>query len=438
MAELRDLPKVDQLARDPALSAFPERLRVEAARRAVDEMRQSLLEGNQVDIEASAELAGTYAQKMTEGTLRSAINMSGVILHTGLGRARLAPSVAEEIARVAVGHSYLELDDESGLRGNRQDHVRDLLISLTGAEEAMVVNNAAAALVLALRTLAEGRDVLLSRGQMVEIGGSFRVPEIVKQSGCRLVEVGCTNKTHLSDYAISSDTGAILVCHRSNFEIVGFTSEPTLGELKTLGAPVVDDMGTGCMVDLSRFGLPKTKTLADSIRQGADVAIGSGDKLLGGPQAGLIVGKQEIIEQMRMHPLARALRVDKLTIAGLAATLRLYASGEELAIPTMRYLARTQADVRGLAEGMAQAIGSAAFTEESECEIGGGSGPGMVVPSCRVGIRTAEPTVLAQRLRVSMPGVIGRIERNIYWLDPRTADNEEVSIVTELVKSCLN
>jgi L-seryl-tRNA(Ser) seleniumtransferase len=438
MAELRDLPKVDELARDPALASYPERLRVEAARRAVDQMRRSLLDGSDVEIADSPQLALSCAKQMSEGTLRTAINMSGVILHTGLGRARLAPSVAEEIARVAADHGYLELDDETGHRGNRQDHVRELLISLTGAEDAMVVNNAAAALVLALRTLAEGRDVLLSRGQMVEIGGSFRVPEIVKQSGCRLVEVGCTNKTHLSDYAVGEDTGAILVCHRSNFEIIGFTSEPTVPELKTLGVSVVDDMGTGCIVDLARFELPKTKTLAESISQGADVAIGSGDKLLGGPQAGLIVGRREVIEQMRKHPLARALRVDKLTIAGLAATLRLYVNGQEHEIPTLRYLARSQAEVKNLAERLAKAIGSEAFVEEGVCEIGGGSGPGMVVPSFRIGIRTQEPDELAKKLRMSRPGVVGRIERDIYWLDPRTTEDEEVSMVAEVVKSCLS
>lgn len=438
MPELRDLPKVDDLARDPALSVFPVRLRVEAARRAVDQLRQSLLQGDAVNLSDTVGLAVTHAQEMSASTLRSAINMSGVILHTGLGRARLAPAVAEEIARVAGEHSYLEFDDESGQRGDRQDHLRDLLVSLTGAEDAMVVNNAAAALVLTLRTLAEGREVLLSRGQMVEIGGSFRVPEIVKQSGCRLIEVGCTNKTHLSDYTVRAETGAILVCHRSNFEIIGFTSEPTVADLKALGVPVVDDMGTGCLVDLAQFGLPSTKTMRDSIAQGADIAIGSGDKLLGGPQAGIIVGKRDLIAQMRKHPLARALRVDKLAVAGLSATLRLYANGQELEIPTLRYLARSQAEVRGLAERLAASVGPSAFVEDGECEFGGGSGPGMAVPSSRVGIRGQEPSALAKKLRVSTPGVVGRIEHDTYWLDPRTAEDDEISIVAELVKSCLS
>ncbi|MBC8066267.1 MAG: L-seryl-tRNA(Sec) selenium transferase, partial [Chlorobia bacterium] len=375
MEKLRDLPKVDELSRDPGLSEFPERIRVEAARAAIDHMRQSMLGGVHVDISRSAQVANLKAHDMMASNLRAAINMSGVILHTGLGRARLAPSVAEEISRVARDHAYLEFDVEEGSRGDRQSHVRDLLVQLTGAEDALVVNNAAAALVLALRTLAEGKNVLLSRGQMVEIGGSFRVPEIVKQSNCHLVEVGCTNKTHLPDYVVDADTGAILVCHRSNFEIVGFASEPSISELSALGVPLVDDMGTGCLVDLARFGLPKTKTLSDSVREGAHVAIGSGDKLLGGPQAGIIVGRRDLIQRMKNHPLARALRVDKLTLAGLSPTLRLYLAGRELEIPTMRYLSRTPAEVRKLARRLANAIGPTAYVEASESQVGGGSGP---------------------------------------------------------------
>lgn len=438
MEKLSDLPKVDDLSRHPGLSEFPERIRVRAARAAIDEMRRSMLDGAKVDVGQSAELAALKAKDMMKSSLQSAINMSGVILHTGLGRARMARSVADEIERVARDHSYLELDEEEGLRGDRQVHVRDFLMQLTGAEDALVVNNAAAALVLALRTLAEAKNVLLSRGQMVEIGGSFRVPEIVKQSNCHLVEVGCTNKTHLADYEVDAETGAILVCHRSNFEIVGFTSEPSISELSSLGVPLVDDMGTGCLVDLGRFGLPNTRTMGDSIREGAHLAIGSGDKLLGGPQAGIIVGRSDLIQRMKGHPLARALRVDKLTLAGLSATLRLYVSGQDKEIPTLHYLSRTSEEVRRLAQELAKEIGPASVMEASESQIGGGSGPGMVLPSHRVGVQSADPESLAKRLRKSSPGLVGRIERGVFWLDPRTAEPNEIQFAAQLVKSCLN
>lgn len=437
MAEPRDLPKVDVLANSPELAAFSQSVRTAAARQAVDTARREILEGRDVDVSNLGGSAASIALKLSSGTLPIVINMSGVVLHTGLGRARLASSVADAIREAAEDHCAVEFDLQSGNRGDRQTHVRDLLCHLTGAEDAMVVNNAAAALVLVLRALAFEKDVLLSRGQMVEIGGSFRVPDIVRESGCRLVEVGTTNRTHLSDYRVGQNTGTILVCHRSNFEVVGFVSEPTVEELARLGVSVVDDMGTGCFVDLSRFGLAKTKTMADSIRAGAHVAIGSGDKLLGGPQAGLIVGSRELIQVVRQHPLARAVRVDKLTLAGLRATLALYAEGREIEIPTLKYLARTPDEVRTLAEDLARSIGKHATVESSVCEIGGGSGPGTEVPSYRVGIQTSDPDDLALRLRLSSPGVIGRIERNTFWLDPRTAESQEVDKTGLIVRECL-
>ena len=363
--------------------------------------------------------------------------MSGVVLHTGLGRSRLAPAVAEAIRAAAEDHCSVEFDLDTGGRGDRQLHVREMLCHLTGAEDAMVVNNAAAALVLSLRALACEKEVLLSRGQMVEIGGSFRVPDIVRESGCRLVEVGTTNRTHLKDYKVGPQTGAILICHRSNFEVVGFVSEPTLAELAGLGVPVVDDMGTGCLVNLQKFGLTPTKTMSDSIRDGASLAIGSGDKLLGGPQAGIVVGKRELVQQIKGHPLARAVRVDKLTLAGLRATLALYTSGRELEIPTIKYLARSLEEVKLLAEALAGAIGSRARVEPSVCEIGGGSGPGTEVASYRVGIEVSSPDDFARMLRQSTPAVIGRIEKGTFWLDPRTAEPQEVDKTAILVRECL-
>lgn len=412
-------------------------MRTAAARWAIDAMRAEMQADRVVDTSGAGALAASYARSLTKDRLDPAVNLSGVILHTGLGRARLAPSVAEAIRSAAEDHCALEFDLESGTRGDRQEIVRDILCHLTGAEDAFVVNNAAAAVVLTLRALAFDREVLLSRGQMVEIGGSFRVPDIVKESGCRLVEIGTTNRTHLRDYRVGKETGAILVCHRSNFEIVGFVTEPSIGDLAGLGVPLVDDMGTGCLVDLSTFGLAKTKTLADSIREGAHVAIGSGDKLLGGPQAGLIVGRRELIGQIKAQPLARALRIDKLTLSGLRATLALYASGRASEIPTIRYLSRPIEEVRELADRLSEGIGASAFVEPSKCEIGGGSGVGAEISSFRVGVRTPNPEKLAQKLRLSHPAIIGRIEQGVFWMDPRTAETQEVDKTVAIVRECL-
>src|ERR1044072_6684361 len=287
--DLRSLPSVDALSQSPVLAEFPERIRVRAARMAIEAARALVRNGREADVEG---LAFERAKDLSGRSLRSAINLSGVILHTGLGRARLAREASEHIRAVAESHALVEFDPEDGKRGNRQDHVRDMLMCLTGAEDAHVVNNAGGAGLLALRALAGSREVVLSRGEMVEIGGAFRMPDVVRESGCNLREVGCTNKTHLSDYqeALGPNTGAVLRCHASNFKIVGFTSQPSLEELASLarecGAPCVDDMGTGCILDLTAFGLEKLPTMQESLKSGADVVIGSGDKLLGGAQAG--------------------------------------------------------------------------------------------------------------------------------------------------------
>jgi len=437
MAEPRDLPKVDVLASAPELEGFSPQVRIEAARRAVDSIRQEILSGKDADLSTAPTRAVRLALELAAGPIPPIINMSGIVLHTGLGRARMAPSVADAIRDAAVAHYPVEFDLEIGQRGDRQSLVRDLLCRLTGAEDALVVNNAAAAIVLSLRALAGDREVLLSRGQMVEIGGSFRVPDIVRESGCRLVEVGTTNRTHLRDYAVGPGTGAILVCHRSNFEVVGFVAEPSIEELARLGFPVVDDMGTGCFVNLERFGLAKTKTMADSIKAGAHLAIGSGDKLLGGPQAGLIVGRSELVQRIKSHPLARAMRADKLALAGLRATLSLYANGQELEIPTLKYLSRSPTEVEQLAKVLADAIGPKASVEPSVCEIGGGSGPGTEVPSYRVGIATDNPDQIARMLRISTPAIVGRIEKGTFWLDPRTAETQEVDKTGPIVRECL-
>ncbi len=435
MSELRNVPKIDSLLGAPALKGFPRPVQVAAARSAVAEMRRALRKGaksDSFDVEAAALSA---ARTLSAHSLKGAINMSGVILHTGLGRARLAPSVVEKVQGVASSHSMLEIEEGMGTRGDRQVHVTGLLKDLTGAEDALVVNNAAAGVVLALAALAQGREVILSRGQMVEIGGSFRMPDIVGASGCVLVEVGCTNKTRLRDYsaAITELSAAFLRCHPSNFKIIGFTEEPSLKDLAILahekGLLCIDDMGSGCLVDTTQFDLPKEATIQESLRANPDVVIASGDKMLGGPQAGLILGKKDAIQTIKSHPLARALRVDKLTLTALQATLQLYREGRELEIPTLKYLARTVAQVRVLAEQLVNAYPGKAETRACLTEVGGGSVPGTGVPSFAAVLMGARPDEICGALRSSNPPVIGRIQEGAVWLDPRTAEESEVLAV---------
>ncbi len=435
--QLRDLPKVDELAGTDELAGFEPAVRVACARTVIERFRRAILAGKKVQVGDLPTIAREEAERFSEPSLPGVINMSGTILHTGLGRARLAEAAVQAIQQAARDHVAVELDLDSSARGDRQEHVSDLLKLLTGAEDAIVVNNGAAALVLALRTLADGKNVLLSRGQMVEIGGSFRVPDIVRESGCQLVEVGCTNKTHMADYKVDADTGAILVCHKSNYEVVGFASEPSISHLAALSPPVVHDMGTGCLVDLTQFGLGQTWTLADSIRAGAAIAIGSGDKLLGGPQAGLIVGKAAFLEKIRRHPLARAFRVDKLTLAGMRATLSLYVQGQYNQIPTLRYLSRPVSDVEKACGLLGRAIGEDAILEPAEAEIGGGSGAEAKVPSFRVGFGSRDAEEVAMAFRRMSPATLGRIQNGVFWLDPRTAEDAEVDKVAANIRECL-
>lgn len=424
MPDLRGVPKVDRLA--ASIVGHSERVRTQAAREAVVEMREGIRRGEAAfDAEARAQ---AIADEFARISLRTVINMTGVVLHTGLGRARLHAEAAEAARRAASDHSALEFDLPTGERGDRQAHVRDLLTGLTGAEDALVVNNAAGATVLVLAALCAGEGVALSRGQMVEIGGSFRLPEIIAASGARLMEVGCTNRTRLSDYEAALDAGAtaILRCHPSNYRIVGFTAEPSRRELAALarsrGVLYLDDQGSGCLVDTTRFGLPRQETLPSAIAEGADVAFASADKLLGGPQAGIIAGKKELIQRCARHPLARALRADKMTLAALEATLRLYRDGREKEIPTVRYLFRSSDEVKGLAEkiGYGQVVAS-------QSEVGAGSAPGTSIPTWCVSL----PAHLAASLRQGEPAVVGRVAQDRLLLDPRTVEEREIPLIQE-------
>ncbi|HEY0866649.1 MAG TPA: L-seryl-tRNA(Sec) selenium transferase, partial [Fimbriimonas sp.] len=407
-----------------------------AARNAVERVRGLASEGVAPSLDQAVSLARQEAELISKPVLGPLINMSGVVCHTGLGRARLAE---EAVRSINHGYTALEFDLETGRRGDRQEHVRGLLRDLTGAEDALVVNNAAAALFLSLKALAEGREVVLSRGQMVGIGGSFRLPDIVRSSGCRLVEIGCTNQTNRSDYegALGDATAAILRCHPSNYSIVGFTTEVPAAEMadvaRAAGVLLIDDQGSGLILETTRFGMPRLPTVQDSLLAGADVVLASGDKLLGGPQAGLILGTGEAIAKIRRHPLARTVRVDKLTLSVLAATLRMYRDGREREVPTWRYLGRPLGEVLQGAERLRKAWSGEAVLDESVTEVGSGVPPGTGVPTWRVGLAASNPDELLASLRRSTVPIVGRIERDRVWLDPRTAEEDEIELACRVL-----
>lgn len=439
MADLKHLPKIDVLASSPSLEGYSQAVRTKAARAAVASLREEAKSGNGVDFGRAETLAVLEAARIGGSSMKRVLNATGVILHTGLGRARLPEAAAKRLYEVARSHTATEIDLFSGERGDRQDHVRDLLLELTGAEDALVVNNCAAAVFLTLTALCNGKEVILSRGEMVEIGGSFRMPDIVRQSGCTLVEIGCTNKTRLSDYskAITENTAAILRCHPSNYRIVGFTETPPSNRLKELaserGIAFIHDLGNGCPFDTIQFGLQKELTVQEAIAEGADVVTASGDKMLGGPQAGLILGRKSQVQSIAKHPLARAVRVDKLTLAALEATLQLHAEKSLDQVPVYRYLNKPSEEVKRDAQRIAKAYKSESTVEQGLTEVGGGSVPGTGILTWHVGLVAADPELLAKKLRTSDPAVLARIEKNRVWLDPRTLEKDEVAEVVRIV-----
>ena len=382
--------------------------------------------------------------------LRRVINGTGVIIHTNLGRSLLAPQALEQIQTVARNYSNLEFDLESGQRGSRYSHVVDLLMELTGAEAALVVNNNAAAVLLALNTLARGKEVIVSRGQLVEIGGSFRIPEVMTRSGAVLREVGATNKTHLKDYeaAVTDQTAMLLKVHTSNYRIVGFTSEVPLEDLVALGKshdlPVMEDLGSGSLIDVSLFGLEKEPTVGEVVRAGADVVTFSGDKLLGGPQAGIIVGRKKYIQALRSNPLNRALRIDKLTLAALEATLKLYRN-EEQAIRDIPTLAQLAIPLPGLHERakslyrLLKKISVPGLTLEimpTTSQVGGGALPLSYLNSYALAFASdrQSSSEMERRFRSFSPPIIGRIEKEHFLLDVRTLQKEDFPHIARCLK----
>ncbi|MBW3552456.1 MAG: L-seryl-tRNA(Sec) selenium transferase [Gemmatimonadetes bacterium] len=442
----RRIPPVDQLLDSPALEALIEewgRLRVTAALRAIQARLRTDLDGSATAPER-LEDPGWYAERAEEHlrmaarpSLRSVINATGVVLHTNLGRAPLAEA-AWRAAVQASGYAALEIDLESGGRGSRHDHCVDLLRELTGAEAALVVNNNAAAVVLAVNTLAAGMEVVVSRGELVEIGGSFRVPEIIERSGGTLREVGATNRTHPGDYeaALGPRTGAILRVHRSNFRVEGFTAEVSTPDLARIardaGVPLVNDAGSGLLLDLEPFGIEGEPTARQALEEGADVVTMSGDKLLGGPQAGILLGSAALVDRLRANPLSRALRPDKLTLAALAATLDLYRDPERArrAIPVLGMLTASPEGLRNRADTLAAALrqrGAEAMVAEGLSAVGGGALPGVELATTLVlidpGRAGAEAT--ARRLRLGEPAVVVRVRDDRLVVDPRTVQVRE-------------
>lgn len=450
---LRKLPAVGELINDPAIvylrSSYPRGLIVSALRRIIQDERARLLSPEyEGDYQFSRADLGRRVEavvaSLRAASLKPVINATGVVLHTNLGRAPLALEAIDAIHQVASSYCNLEIRLETGERGDRYIHVEDLVKQLTGAEAALVVNNNAGAVLLALNSLAAGREVIVSRGELVEIGGSFRMPDVMRASGARLKEVGTTNKTYLKDYeaAIGPETALLLKVHTSNFRIVGFTADVALEELKELGRrtglTVMHDLGSGCLVDLTRQGLPAEPTLQGSVASGADLVTVSGDKLLGGPQAGILAGRREYVEAARTNPLARALRVDKLTLAALEATLRLYLEEEPWArVPALRMLSMPLAEVEKRAEQLIAlvreggAVTLSLAIKEGYSQAGGGSLPGNGIPTKLVAITWAGQTAahLEQGLRQYDPPIVGRVHGEELLLDLRTVAEDEVPVV---------
>jgi L-seryl-tRNA(Ser) seleniumtransferase len=424
--ELRDLPSVDELARAPELARFGHSAAVGAARTAIECAREEIRAG--VDPGHLVERALAKLTAAGSPRLRRVLNATGVVLHTNLGRAPLAPSVLARVAEVAGGYSNLEYDLHEGRRGARHDHLAGLLRRLTGAEAALVVNNNAAAVLLALAALADGSEVLVSRGELIEIGDGFRIPDVLARSGARLVEVGTTNRTRARDYeeAVGPETGLILRVHQSNFRVVGFTERPALGELARIatraGLPLVDDLGSGALLPSNSVLLGDEPSARDALAEGADLVCFSGDKLLGGPQAGVIAGRSDLVERLRLHPLQRALRIDKLSLAALEGTLALYLDPERALaeVPVLRLLREPAEAVRARAERLAAAVGGE--VEETSARVGGGALPLVELDSFACAVEEA----LAVPLRQGEPPVIAVVRDGRTLLDCRALTDTEV------------
>jgi L-seryl-tRNA(Ser) seleniumtransferase len=446
MTSLHQLPAIDTLLRsgEKLVALYGHDQTVRALRRVVEAARQAALSGQPVPPESHLlASAAELLARASRPTLRPVINATGVIIHTNLGRAPLSDEALDAMRAAGSGYSTLEYELEPGARGKRDRHIERILLDVTGAQAGMVVNNNASGVLLALLALAQGREVIISRGQLIEIGGAFRIPDVMAQSSAIMVEVGTTNRTHLHDYAsaITENTAAIVRAHASNFRVIGFTEFVPLAELSQLaharGLIVLDDIGSGALLDTARFGLAHEPMAQESLADGADLVMFSGDKLLGGPQAGIIIGRADLIDTLKQHPLARAVRADKLCLSGLSATLEHYRRGEVLdKVPVWRMISTPPETIRARAEAWAAAVGGDVIASEST--VGGGSLPGETLPTWALSPRVGQPNSAAALLRRHDPPVIARVTADRLLLDPRTVlpgeDESLIHALKELVE----
>ena len=462
---LRKIPSVDEILSRPEmvdlLKIHPRHVVVEAIRKGLGRLREEILQKEELheseDTLFSFENLSSIFQKeidlQIQPRLRRVINATGVVIHTNLGRAPLHPSAIEHLIEVSKTYSNLEYDLDRGERGSRTFHVEEILCRLSGAESALVVNNNAGAVLLVLNSLAEGKEVIVSRGELVEIGGAFRIPDVMKRSGALLKEVGTTNRTHFNDYqkAIGPETALLLKVHTSNFRVMGFTSEVSLQDLVQLGKeyqlPVVDDLGSGCLIDLTRYGLEKEPTVQEMIKTGVDAVTISGDKLLGGPQAGIILGKKKVLDLFKINPLTRALRIDKLTLAALESTLLLYFDEKKAMeeIPTLRMLSLDTKRLKNRGKRLLKRLSGVtnkkmAFTlKEDVSQVGGGALPLQELPTLVVAIKPLEVSVnsLEENLRKGEPPIVCRISKEELILDMRTVFDEEIPMLAAGIEKAL-
>lgn len=457
---LKELPSVDEALRsrhgEKWLSAFPRRYVLQAIRETIERARRLIIEGetpSELSIDALAPEIEAGVKRLSAYSLIPLINATGVVVHTNLGRSVLSKKSVRNVMITASSYSNLEYDLTSGKRGKRYTHLKRLIKDITSAEGALAVNNNAGAVLVCLAALARGKEVIVSRGELVEIGGSFRVPDVMAQSGAIMVEVGTTNKTHPADYeaAINDNTALILKVHRSNYRVTGFTSEVGVPELSSIGKkrgiPVMHDLGSGCLIDLKRFGIPGETTVMEALKEGADIVTFSGDKLLGGPQAGVIAGARGLIERVQRHPLMRALRIDKMTLAALEATLMEYADEEKALkdIPTLRMLLEEPGKIRLRAKRLSILINrhsksARAEVAEDSSQAGGGALPEVNLKTYAVALRPegVSANALEARLRAGIPPVIARIKEGRLLLDARTVSPGELKALAFAVASALS
>jgi L-seryl-tRNA(Ser) seleniumtransferase len=455
---LSRLPSVDEILKSTPgtklLHTYPRRFVLQGIRQGIDQKRREILAGHSTDLSEEVLVADIehIITCLSAFSLKPLINATGVVIHTNLGRSTLSDRVLENIRRVSESYSNLEYDIEQGKRGKRYTHIKRILREITGAEDALVVNNNAAAVLLCLNTFSKGKEVIVSRGELVEIGGSFRMPDVMASSGAILREVGTTNKTHLHDYenAITEHTSLILKIHRSNFRVVGFTDEVSIEDLVSLGRkhhiPVMFDLGSGCLIDLRPYGLYDEPAVQEIVKTGVDLTTFSGDKLLGGPQGGVIVGKKEHIEKIQKNPITRAVRIDKLTLAGFEATLMEYLDEEKAitSIPTLRMLLQKPEEIRVRANKIARRLKKEISNAQirvmaDSSRAGGGALPERDLPTFVTAVRTDSMSVneLEEKLRKGDPPVITRIKEDSLILDARTVRDDDIPILVKRIKSVL-